>query len=163
MSISVTYLLFFFIFSSRRRHTRWNCDWSSDVCSSDLRPCNALDKYLNPTVRKLQHPHNHPDCSGLIEVFWLRFFIRYIPLCCQKDQAFLGKRHINLIYGFFPANKQRNYHKRKDYYIPYRQKRQGVGDYHLIVLLFYLLFFITHSIPPQYCYKLTSDSKSYEL
>src|SRR5689334_24657824 len=26
-----------FFFSSRRRHTRWNCDWSSDVCSSDLR------------------------------------------------------------------------------------------------------------------------------
>src|SRR5689334_12782217 len=23
-------------FSSRGRHTRWNCDWSSDVCSSDL-------------------------------------------------------------------------------------------------------------------------------
>src|SRR5579862_3841694 len=29
--------MFFFFFSSRRRHTRWNCDWSSDVCSSDLR------------------------------------------------------------------------------------------------------------------------------
>src|SRR5438309_1821940 len=28
----------FFFFSSRRRHTRWNCDWSSDVCSSDLYP-----------------------------------------------------------------------------------------------------------------------------
>src|SRR5580693_7444221 len=28
----------FFFFSSRRRHTRWNCDWSSDVCSSDLHP-----------------------------------------------------------------------------------------------------------------------------
>src|SRR5689334_23677380 len=27
---------FLFFFSSRRRHTRWNCDWSSDVCSSDL-------------------------------------------------------------------------------------------------------------------------------
>src|SRR5689334_24242637 len=27
---------FCFFFSSRRRHTRWNCDWSSDVCSSDL-------------------------------------------------------------------------------------------------------------------------------
>src|SRR3989338_1539055 len=25
-----------FFFSSRRGHTRWNCDWSSDVCSSDL-------------------------------------------------------------------------------------------------------------------------------
>src|SRR5260221_1101740 len=29
--------LFFFFFSSRRRHTRSLCDWSSDVCSSDLR------------------------------------------------------------------------------------------------------------------------------
>src|SRR5260370_22664290 len=27
-----------FSFSSRRRHTRFKCDWSSDVCSSDLRP-----------------------------------------------------------------------------------------------------------------------------
>ena len=26
----------FFFFSSRRRHTRSLCDWSSDVCSSDL-------------------------------------------------------------------------------------------------------------------------------
>src|SRR3989338_4440239 len=25
------------VFSRRRRHRRWNCDWSSDVCSSDLR------------------------------------------------------------------------------------------------------------------------------
>src|SRR3972149_10737015 len=25
-----------YIFSSRRRHTRFDCDWSSDVCSSDL-------------------------------------------------------------------------------------------------------------------------------
>src|SRR2546427_1439644 len=28
----------FFFFSSRRRHTRFDCDWSSDVCSSDLTP-----------------------------------------------------------------------------------------------------------------------------
>src|SRR5256886_10898985 len=34
--ISVGYLVFFFFFSSRRRHTRFDCDWSSDVCSSDL-------------------------------------------------------------------------------------------------------------------------------
>src|SRR2546430_9271027 len=30
--------VFFFFFSSRRRHTRFDCDWSSDVCSSDLPP-----------------------------------------------------------------------------------------------------------------------------
>src|SRR5689334_23577661 len=33
--------VFFFFFSSRRRHTRWNCDWSSDVCSSDLSSTNS--------------------------------------------------------------------------------------------------------------------------
>src|SRR5260370_11162746 len=34
-SSSVNVVLVFF-FSSRRRHTRFKCDWSSDVCSSDL-------------------------------------------------------------------------------------------------------------------------------
>src|SRR5689334_16851678 len=33
MALSLSPRLFFF--SSRRRHTSWNCDWSSDVCSSD--------------------------------------------------------------------------------------------------------------------------------
>src|SRR5438309_11978351 len=33
-----------FFFSSRRRHTRWNCDWSSDVCSSDLLILDAVGK-----------------------------------------------------------------------------------------------------------------------
>src|SRR5207253_3904710 len=33
----------FFFFSSRRRHTRWPRDWSSDVCSSDLTDvCNVF-------------------------------------------------------------------------------------------------------------------------
>src|SRR3989475_8826159 len=31
----------FFFFSSRRRHTRFDCDWSSDVCSSDLKPAQS--------------------------------------------------------------------------------------------------------------------------
>src|SRR5207253_8614320 len=33
---------FYFFFSSRRRHTRWPRDWSSDVCSSDLNPAVFL-------------------------------------------------------------------------------------------------------------------------
>src|SRR2546430_5393705 len=33
---SVILLFVIFFFSSRRRHTRFDCDWSSDVCSSDL-------------------------------------------------------------------------------------------------------------------------------
>src|SRR2546430_8571438 len=31
-----------FFFSSRRRHTRFDCDWSSDVCSSDLAQRNEI-------------------------------------------------------------------------------------------------------------------------
>src|SRR2546430_11433764 len=34
----------FFFFSSRRRHTRFDCDWSSDVCSSDLYNIGAYNK-----------------------------------------------------------------------------------------------------------------------
>src|SRR5690348_18318640 len=46
-----------FFFSSRRRHTRWTGDWSSDVCSSDLhakeKPIRAYDPsgpYTDPAV-----------------------------------------------------------------------------------------------------------------
>src|SRR5690606_40833882 len=33
-----------FFFSSRRRHTRFSRDWSSDVCSSDLEKAKAAEK-----------------------------------------------------------------------------------------------------------------------
>src|SRR2546430_4080467 len=41
-----------FFFSSRRRHTRFDCDWSSDVCSSDLW---RLARFVssNPSIRVL--------------------------------------------------------------------------------------------------------------
>src|SRR6266702_5932484 len=42
------YQLFFF-FSSRRRHTRWPRDWSSDVCSSDL-PIDGRPPDQSPRV-----------------------------------------------------------------------------------------------------------------
>src|SRR2546427_952043 len=38
LSVSFSFSRVFFFFSSRRRHTRFDCDWSSDVCSSDLFP-----------------------------------------------------------------------------------------------------------------------------
>src|SRR5260370_36718632 len=42
-----------FFFSSRRRHTRFKCDWSSDVCSSDLRNTHGLK---NADERTLAEP-----------------------------------------------------------------------------------------------------------
>src|SRR5439155_10545526 len=40
LQLFVVYIFFFF--SSRRRHTRWPRDWSSDVCSSDLQAWGQL-------------------------------------------------------------------------------------------------------------------------
>src|SRR5438309_92172 len=40
-----------FFFSSRRRHTRWNCDWSSDVCSSDLAVSRTADGGIAVRIR----------------------------------------------------------------------------------------------------------------
>src|SRR4051812_50191975 len=45
--------ILFFFFSSRRRHTRLTCDWSSDVCSSDLR---AVALGRTPTGRTTTRP-----------------------------------------------------------------------------------------------------------
>src|SRR2546430_8978850 len=39
-------MVLFFFFSSRRRHTRFDCDWSSDVCSSDLEAVQQVAQVL---------------------------------------------------------------------------------------------------------------------
>src|SRR5207237_1548705 len=41
-----------FFFSSRRRHTRFKCDWSSDVCSSDLMLNNFVVEHSLGTITK---------------------------------------------------------------------------------------------------------------
>src|SRR5690606_40461557 len=41
-----------FFFSSRRRHTRFSRDWSSDVCSSDLAVPAAARRPLEPVRRR---------------------------------------------------------------------------------------------------------------
>src|SRR5690606_40264139 len=47
-------IISFFFFSSRRRHTRFSRDWSSDVCSSDLKPYRldiyGLSKFFNERI-----------------------------------------------------------------------------------------------------------------
>src|SRR2546430_7361740 len=43
-SVSVTVRSCLFFFSSRRRHTRFDCDWSSDVCSSDLCAASSVSR-----------------------------------------------------------------------------------------------------------------------
>src|SRR2546430_13466558 len=64
-----------FFFSSRRRHTRFDCDWSSDVCSSDLAPPVVAPLVIEPgvveptvsgaTVRPVPRPDTPPSVRGL--------------------------------------------------------------------------------------------------
>src|SRR2546430_6080125 len=46
-------IIVLFFFSSRRRHTRFDCDWSSDVCSSDLRFLHTWDQTKEKASRAL--------------------------------------------------------------------------------------------------------------
>src|SRR5438034_7039607 len=51
---------FFFFFSSRRRHTRSLCDWSSDVCSSDLaKTTNSTSKEPSHDTASSTHDRRH--------------------------------------------------------------------------------------------------------
>src|SRR5207302_3263310 len=46
--------VFFFFFSSRRRHTRFSRDWSSDVCSSDLRIGRSSVNFTQSSTRYMR-------------------------------------------------------------------------------------------------------------
>src|SRR2546430_7616686 len=72
---------FFFFFSSRRRHTRFDCDWSSDVCSSDLKfprekvcgdclnpSCWAVVERLGLAQRVLDLEHSKLDSVEFIAI-----------------------------------------------------------------------------------------------
>src|SRR3989454_12812871 len=48
-------LCLLFFFSSRRRHTRLQGDWSSDVCSSDLDP-KMVELSMYNALPHLRHP-----------------------------------------------------------------------------------------------------------
>src|SRR5260370_19268771 len=63
INVLLYYRFLVFFFSSRRRHTRFKCDWSSDVCSSDLGPNDErlgqrfppLAKAYDAQLRALAH------------------------------------------------------------------------------------------------------------
>src|SRR5690606_40337643 len=65
-----------FFFSSRRRHTRFSRDWSSDVCSSDLRKtrkqCLSGGDYLKQrTLWRLQQQRAERNQTvGSAKVCW---------------------------------------------------------------------------------------------
>src|SRR5690348_17453765 len=63
--------IIFFFFSSRRRHTRWTGDWSSDVCSSDLlSPPTAIRTRTVPPgglVATVSRSHGDPQSEAFLD------------------------------------------------------------------------------------------------
>src|SRR2546430_1521273 len=57
-----------FFFSSRRRHTRFDCDWSSDVCSSDLTELVDLAQDTDHVTATLKNPDGS---KSEVRVPWL--------------------------------------------------------------------------------------------
>src|SRR5690606_39461996 len=66
-------LLLVFFFSSRRRHTIFSRDWSSDVCSSDLGkgqvPAMLLSRNQEARLLKGAALHIHLDHAGHLVLF----------------------------------------------------------------------------------------------
>src|SRR2546430_13751137 len=64
-----------FFFSSRRRHTRFDCDWSSDVCSSDLL-VEVIDQLLQA-----------PEVSAPIKLVQPKVFYEYADADLESRSA----------------------------------------------------------------------------
>src|SRR3989454_4661353 len=84
--------LFFFFFSSRRRHTRLQGDWSSDVCSSDLREAAGGPKVpeINGVQRNKVNPVLIPGIGGLAEMLLIGISHIEIPVMLSGDVFDLG-------------------------------------------------------------------------
>src|SRR5256886_8680822 len=96
-----------FFFSSRRRHTIFDCDWSSDVCSSDLYVTSALLSYrakdtLEFAVGRDPLPTgiNLPDLTYL---FHAHNRIGYYDAPLQAKLFWWGKRYQITPYAFAPG------------------------------------------------------------
>src|SRR5437763_2336452 len=80
--------MLFFFFSSRRRHTRYIGDWSSDVCSSDLAYGAALARLgqIDPLVVALDGDTKNSTYS---EKFLAKFPERFFE-CFIAEQNMVG-------------------------------------------------------------------------
>src|SRR5206468_7366819 len=87
----------FFFFSSRRRHTRSDRDWSSDVCSSDLGRA-AMPKSAKPSLSPSLRDHppwNHgPMTSVLFAPGLLRSMSLYVLSAPNRSSARSEERRV---------------------------------------------------------------------
>src|SRR2546430_3684330 len=79
-----------FFFSSRRRHTRFDCDWSSDVCSSDLYNAAARmsepAKSLSPSDALRFRPADLGDVGALVRLINSAFRVEQPFIAGDRDR-----------------------------------------------------------------------------
>src|SRR2546421_8847361 len=85
----------FFFFSSRRRHTRSDRDWSSDVCSSDQSQAEDGIRDLIVTDRKSTRLNSSHDQ------------ISYAVFCLDRKSTRLNSSHDQISYAVFCLKKKK--------------------------------------------------------
>src|SRR5207253_5030118 len=83
----------FFFFSSRRRHTRWPRDWSSDVCSSDLKGKQVRDQiHSSDVLAAFAEFTKNPKPGEVYNLGGGRENSASILECIEKIQGLTGKK-----------------------------------------------------------------------
>src|SRR5688572_18487385 len=87
-----------FFFSSRRRHTRFDCDWSSDVCSSDLSdlglhsnlPFGAPESFVNNSPNRCNAAAS-TSIESVQRPSWGSLLFKFMMNCSRSEERRVGK------------------------------------------------------------------------
>src|SRR2546427_799414 len=101
----------FFFFSSRRRHTRFDCDWSSDVCSSDLvahRLTRMAMAGANPSARdRREFTRMVSEKQTAFQQSWAAMGMQSMVASQDRKSTRLNSSHSQISYAVFCLKKKK--------------------------------------------------------
>src|SRR3989454_3750946 len=95
-----------FFFSSRRRHTRLQGDWSSDVCSSDI--MSRARSPPSPTAEMVTSPESSTLISAPVCSWMPRMILPLGPI--DRKSTRLNSSHLVISYAVFCLKKKKKQH-----------------------------------------------------
>src|SRR5690348_17732378 len=109
------FCVFLFFFSSRRRHTRWTGDWSSDVCSSDLAMKYPVSRFeMMAAMFGANHPFSLIDAMSDLPITLI-----------DRKSTRLNSSHPSISYAVFCLKKK----KKKKIKNLYRQIQNTIRNH----------------------------------
>src|SRR5438876_5580948 len=91
-------MMIFFFFSSRRRHTRWTGDWSSDVCSSDLHAGGFRADSVARAMVLEPHEVHCQESQALLGGYRPALCVAEHPFGGSSPSSPWGRRHLGNIH-----------------------------------------------------------------